>query len=148
MFAVIRTGGKQYRVAADQTLRVEKLAGEPGDTVTFGDVLVLGGDAPKLGAPLVDGASVVGEIVEQKRDRKVIIFKKRRRQNSKRKNGHRQHFTLVRITDILAEPGQARSAREPKAATADAGDADAEVKKPRAKRATNKAESASDESAG
>lgn len=113
MFAVIRTGGKQYRVAADQTLEVEKLAGEAGDTVTFADVLVLGGEeGPKLGDPLVAGASVIGEIIGQKRDRKVIIFKKRRRQNSRRKNGHRQEHTLVRITDILAEPTSERRAKK------------------------------------
>lgn len=103
MFAVIKTGGKQYRVAADQTIEVEKLAGEAGDTVTFSEVLMLGGDEPKLGAPLVAGASVTGEIVEHGRGRKVIVFKKRRRQNSRRKNGHRQHFTRVKITGIAAE---------------------------------------------
>lgn len=103
MFAVIRTGGKQYRVAANDTLQIEKLAGEPGDSVTFSDVLMLGGEQPQIGSSLVAGASVVGEIVEQGRARKIIIFKKRRRQNSRRKNGHRQHFTLVRITEILTE---------------------------------------------
>lgn len=109
MFAVIRTGGKQYRVAADQTLEVEKLPGEAGDQVTFADVLMLGGDAPQVGAPLVAGASVAAEIVEQRRGSKVIIFKKRRRQNSRRKNGHRQHLTLVRVTEILTD-GKAPSA--------------------------------------
>jgi large subunit ribosomal protein L21 len=107
MFAVIKTGGKQYRVAANQTLEVEKLAGEAGETVAFSEVLMLGGEEPKVGAPLVGGASVMAEIVEQKRGRKIIVFKKRRRQNSRRKNGHRQDFTLVRITEILAEPGNA-----------------------------------------
>jgi large subunit ribosomal protein L21 len=104
MFAVIKTGGKQYRVAADETLEIGNLPGEAGEEVTFGEVLMLGGDQPKLGAPLVEGASVIGEIVEQKRSRKVIAFKKRRRHNSRRKRGHRQHLTLVRITDILTEP--------------------------------------------
>lgn len=120
MFAVIRTGGKQYRVAAGETLEVEKLAGEAGDQVTFPDVLMLGGDAPRVGAPLVAGASVAAEIVEQRRGSKVIVFKKRRRKNSRRKNGHRQHHTLVRITEILAD-GKAPSAKkkaEPKAEAA------------------------------
>ena len=103
MFAVIKTGGKQYSVAADQTLEVARLAGETGDQVTFADVLMLGGDKPALGAPLVAGASVVAEIVEHKRGPKVIIFKKRRRHNSRRRNGHRQDATLVRVTEILTD---------------------------------------------
>jgi large subunit ribosomal protein L21 len=103
MFAVIKTGGKQYSVAADQTLEVAKLAGEAGDQITFADVLMLGGETPSLGAPLVAGASVVAEIVEHKRGAKVIIFKKRRRHNSRRRNGHRQDATLVRITEILTD---------------------------------------------
>lgn len=107
MFAVIRTGGKQYRVAADATLEVEKLAGEPGDIVTLSDVLMLGGDQPKLGAPLVEGASVAAEIVEQKRGPKLIVFKKRRRHNSRRKNGHRQDLTVIRITEILTDGAKA-----------------------------------------
>ena len=118
MFAVIRTGGKQYRVAADQTLEVEKLAGEAGDSVVFPDVLMLGGEAPQVGAPLVAGASVAAEIVEQGRGEKVIVFKKRRRQNSRRKNGHRQHYTLVRVTEILTDgkaPSPAKKAAAPKA---------------------------------
>lgn len=110
MFAVIKTGGKQYRVAANDTLQLEKLSGEAGATVTFPDVLMLGGAEPQIGSPLVAGASVLGEIVEQKRGRKVIVFKKRRRQNSRRRNGHRQDFTLVRITDILADGATARPA--------------------------------------
>jgi large subunit ribosomal protein L21 len=121
MFAVIKTGGKQYRVAADQTLEVEKLAGEAGETVTFGEVLMLGGDEPQVGAPLVAGASVIGEIIGQKRGRKIIIFKKRRRQNSRRRNGHRQDFTLVRITDILAGGQQANPARSRRTAGSDGG---------------------------
>ena len=130
MFAVIKTGGKQYRVAANETLQIEKLAGKAGETVTFGEVLMLGGEGAEaqVGAPLLEGASVLGEIVEQKRGRKIIIFKKRRRQNSRRKNGHRQEFTLVRITDIMAagaspatEPARKRKA--PKAADAEATEA-------------------------
>jgi large subunit ribosomal protein L21 len=121
MFAVIRTGGKQYRVAADQTLTVERLAGEAGDTVTFGDVLMLGGDGEaKLGAPVVEGASVLAEIVEHRRGDKIIVFKKRRRQNSRRKRGHRQDFTVVRITDVLAEPGAPKRERANKAKDAEA----------------------------
>jgi len=124
MFAVIKTGGKQYRVAAEDTLMIGKLAGEAGEQVTFSDVLVVGGDTPKLGAPLVEGASVVGEIVDQKRGPKVIIFKKRRRQNSRRKNGHRQDFTLVKITEILTD-GAKPSGKTAKAAkpSAKAGEA-------------------------
>ena len=110
MFAVIKTGGKQYRVAANETLQVERLVGEAGETVTFSDVLMLGGDQPKVGAPLVGGASVLAEIVEHTRGRKIIVFKKRRRQNSRRRNGHRQDFTVVRITDILADASNARPA--------------------------------------
>jgi len=103
MFAVIKTGGKQYRVAANEQITVMRLAGEAGEKVTFGDVLMVGdGDSMKVGAPLVSGASVVGEIVGQERGPKVIAFKKRRRKNSKRKRGHRQELTVVRITDITA----------------------------------------------
>jgi large subunit ribosomal protein L21 len=142
MFAVIKTGGKQYRVAAEATLEVGKLAGEPGDQITFGDVLVVGGDTPTLGAPLVSGASVVGEIVEHKRGSKIIIFKKRRRHNSRRRNGHRQDFTLVRITEILtdgAKPSGSAKKTKPKAAKAEAGEAEA-PKKPRARKTTKKSE--------
>ncbi len=103
MFAVIKTGGKQYRVAANEKITVMRLSGETGEKVTFGDVLMVGADENvKVGAPLVDGASVVGEIVEQARGPKVIAFKKRRRKNSKRKRGHRQDLTIVRITEIQA----------------------------------------------
>jgi large subunit ribosomal protein L21 len=103
MFAVIKTGGKQYRVAANEQITVMHLAGEAGEKVTFGDVLMVGdGDNMKVGAPLVSGASVAGEIVGQERGPKVIAFKKRRRKNSKRKRGHRQDLTIVRITGITA----------------------------------------------
>ena len=103
MFAVIKTGGKQYRVAANEQITVMRLAGEAGEKVTFGDVLMVGdGDNMKVGAPLVSGASVVGEIVGQERGPKVIAFKKRRRKNSKRKRGHRQDLTVVRITGITS----------------------------------------------
>ena len=103
MFAVIKTGGKQYRVAANEKITVMRLDGEAGEKVTFGEVLMVGdGDNMQIGAPLVSGASVVGEIVEQERGPKVIAFKKRRRKNSKRKRGHRQDLTVVRITGITA----------------------------------------------
>jgi large subunit ribosomal protein L21 len=100
MFAVIRTGGKQYKVAKDDVITVERLAGEPGSTVTLADVLMVGegGDA-KSGA---DGASVTAEVVEQIRSDKVLIFKKRRRHNYRRKNGHRQALTVLRVTGIKA----------------------------------------------
>ncbi|WP_041927156.1 50S ribosomal protein L21 [Methylocystis sp. SC2] len=100
MFAVIKTGGKQYSVAAGDVITVMALDGAPGDAVTFDEVLMLGGDSPKVGAPTVAGAKVSGEIAEQTRSPKSIAFKKRRRQNSKRKRGHRQDLTLVRITAI------------------------------------------------
>ncbi|WP_029355062.1 50S ribosomal protein L21 [Bosea sp. 117] len=99
MFAVIKSGGKQYRVAADEVVTLGKIDAEDGATVTF-PVLMLGGEQPKVGAPLVDGASVTAEVVKQTRGDKVIAFKKRRRQNSRRKIGHRQDFTVVRITSI------------------------------------------------
>lgn len=101
MFAVIKTGGKQHRVVADQVLTVGKLEGEAGSTVSFGEILAIGvGDDVSLGAPFVSGASVAAEIVEHARGPKVIAFKKRRRQNSKRKRGHRQDYTIVRIVGL------------------------------------------------
>ena len=103
MFAVIKTGGKQYRVAADAVLTIEKLEAEAGATVEFTEVLVIGeGADAQFGAPFVKGAIVKAEVVEHNRGKKVIAFKKRRRQNSKRSRGHRQHHTVVRITDIVA----------------------------------------------
>lgn len=117
MFAVIKTGGKQYRVAADDVLQVEKIAGNPGDIIEFGEVLVVGGDTPTLGTPTVAGATVAGEVIEQGRGPKVIAFKKRRRKNSRRKRGHRQEFTLVRITEILTDgkkPSKAAAAKTKK----------------------------------
>ncbi|AFW01902.1 50S ribosomal protein L21 [Gluconobacter thailandicus F149-1 = NBRC 100600] len=103
MFAVIRTGGKQYRVAPESILKVEKLEAEAGSTVTFSDVLLVGSEGSvTVGAPLVAGATVTATVVAQDRLAKVIIFKKRRRQNSRRKNGHRQHVTVLRIDAINA----------------------------------------------
>jgi large subunit ribosomal protein L21 len=120
MFAVIKTGGKQYRVAAEDKIKVEKLAGEPGEIIEFGEVLVVGGDSVTLGSPTVAGATVAAEVVSQGRGPKVIAFKKRRRKNSRRKRGHRQEFTLVRITEILTDgakpsksvPKKARKTKE------------------------------------
>ncbi len=100
--AVIRTGGKQYRVAQGDLVRIEKLEGNPGDKITFDEVLFLGGDSPKFGSPLVSGAKVSGEIVTQGRGEKLIIFKFKRRKKYKRKNGHRQSFTAVKITEVSA----------------------------------------------
>ncbi|WOI53008.1 50S ribosomal protein L21 [Parvularcula sp. LCG005] len=101
MYAVVKTGGKQFRVAANDVIKVEKLSGDAGDIVTLGEVLMLGGDSPVVGAPLVDGASVSAEILEQARDSKITVFKKRRRQNYRRKKGHRQMMTVLRIQEIL-----------------------------------------------
>ncbi len=100
MYAVIKTGGKQYKVAQGDKLRVEKLTANVGDTVTFSEVLLLGGDAIKVGAPLVAGAKVEAKVVAQDREKKVIVFKFRRRKNYRRKNGHRQPFTALEITGI------------------------------------------------
>ena len=123
MFAVIKTGGKQYRVAANDLLKVGKVAGEVGDIVHFGEVLAVGGDTPEIGVPLVSGALVTAEVVEQGRARKVIAFKKRRRQNSRRTRGHRQHETTIRIAEILtggAKPSKQAAAKpEAKAAKTD-----------------------------
>jgi large subunit ribosomal protein L21 len=103
MFAVFKTGGKQYRVAAEDVLKVDKVDGEPGEIVEFGEVLVVGGDNVTLGAPTVSGATVAAEVLDQGRGGKIIAFKKRRRKNSRRKRGHRQEFTLLRITEILTD---------------------------------------------
>ncbi len=119
MYAVVKTGGKQYRVSKDDILKVERLPGEAGDVVTLEDVLMVADGADvTVGAPKVDGASVAAEILEQKRDRKIIVFKKRRRQNYRRKNGHRQHLTVLKVTDILtggAKPKPAAKKAAPKA---------------------------------
>ena len=115
MFAVIKTGGKQYRVAADDVITVATLPGEPGDAVTFDEVLMVTGDGgARVGAPTVAGASVAATVVEHTRGPKVIAFKKRRRKNSRRKRGHRQDLTVVRITGISTNGGD-RAAAEPAA---------------------------------
>ena len=103
MFAIIRTGGKQYRVTPNAVLKVEKLEAEPGSTITFTDVLAVGDAAgTTLGTPIVEGATVTATVIAQDRTDKIIIFKKRRRQNSRRKNGHRQHITVLRVSSINA----------------------------------------------
>lgn len=103
MYAIIRTGGKQYRVAKDQVIEVERLGAEPGASVTLDEVLLVGGEAGvKLGTPLVKGASVKAEVVDLTRGPKIIVFKKKRRQNYRRKNGHRQDLALLKITEISA----------------------------------------------
>ncbi|HEY2446180.1 MAG TPA: 50S ribosomal protein L21 [Rhizomicrobium sp.] len=107
MYAVIRSGGKQYRVAKDEILTVEKLEGEVGSSVKLGEVLMLGGKHPKTGTPLLAGAVVDAEIVEHGRGEKVIAFKKKRRKNTHRKRGHRQPFTTLKITAIHAKSKEA-----------------------------------------
>ena len=102
MFAVIKTGGKQYKVAADDVITIEKVAGEAGEAVTFSEVLLIGGETTVVGAPTVAGATVTGTVVEQGRAKKVIIFKKRRRKSWRKKEGHRQEQTKVKITAINA----------------------------------------------
>jgi len=114
MFAVIKAGGKQYKVAEDQVLKVEGVKGEPGTIVQLGDVIMLGGDTPQLGSPMVAGASVAAEIIEHGRGPKVIAFKKRRRKNSRRKRGHRQDFVLIRISEILTEGAKPTKGPKPK----------------------------------
>lgn len=154
MFAVIKTGGKQYRVAEKDLITIDKVKGEPGELVEFAEVLIVGGDNVMVGTPTVAGASVAGEVVEQTRGGKVIAFKKRRRKNSRRKRGHRQELSVIRITEILtdgrkpaprpqAEAAAAEeSAAEPTAspeveagAPADAGASETAEAKPAKKRA-------------
>jgi len=103
MFAVIKTGGKQYRVATEDVLRIDRVEAEPGAVVEFGEVLAVGGEGTVVGTPTVAGATVAAEVLDHVRGEKVIAFKKRRRKNSRRKRGHRQEFSLVRITEILTE---------------------------------------------
>ncbi len=126
MFAVIRTGGKQYKVSEGDQIAIERLEGEAGNDVTFADVLMVGGDGDvTMGAPLVSGASVVGEIDAQTRADKVIIVKKRQRSTYRRKKGHRQHLSLVTITSILTDGKKAPAKK--KAAAAKANDKPATV---------------------
>ena len=145
MFAVIKAGGKQYRVVAEDVIRIDRVAGEPGEVIEFGEVLLLGGDKPAVGSPTVAGATVAGEVVQHTRGDKVIAFKKRRRKNSRRKRGFRHDFSVIRITEILtdgAKPSKtppARPKKEPKPKVESEGEtgaaAEKKAKKPAAKKA-------------
>jgi large subunit ribosomal protein L21 len=149
MFAVIKTGGRQYRVVPDDVLEIGKIAGDVGTIVQLGEVLMLGGDSPVLGTPVVSGASVAAEVLQHKRGPKVIAFKKRRRKNSRRKRGYRDEITVLRITEILADNAKPsvgpRPKREKVATPAEDGDETpkpakkAAAKKPVAKASGNKA---------
>ena len=139
MFAVIKTGGRQYRVVPDDVLEITKIAGDVGSIVQLGEVLLLGGDTPTLGMPTVAGASVAAEVLDHKRGPKVIAFKKRRRKNSRRKRGYRDEITVLRITEILADNAKPSIGPRPKkekvAKPAEDGDEapKAAAKKPAAK---------------
>lgn len=139
MFAVIKTGGKQYRVVGGDEFTIERLPGAAGDSVTFAEVLMVG---TSIGAPFVSGASVVAEIVDQVRGPKVISFKKRRRQNSKRTRGHRQDLTLVRISEILTDGRQPSERKAVSAETATSSDAETSAAAEKPKRAAKKADAA------
>ncbi len=148
MFAVIRTGGKQYRVAPNDIIKIEKIAGEPGDIIELGEVLLLGGDSPKTGSPTISGALVAAEVLEQTRAEKITVFKKKRRKNYRRKKGHRQALTMLRITEILTDgkkPSKTKAERPaPKKAEAKPPRAEAKAKpaakaKPEKKQAAKKA---------
>ncbi|MEX0851713.1 MAG: 50S ribosomal protein L21 [Bauldia sp.] len=158
MFAVIKTGGKQYRVAAADLIEIEKLPGAAGDPVGFTEVLMIGGDGEvTVGSPLVAGAAVAGEIVGQGRSARILVFKKRRRKNSKRSRGHRQQHTVVRITEILTDGAQpkaakakakaAPAAKPPKAPAVEAAAAEAVPAKPKTPRPPRKKAAASGEGA-
>jgi len=139
-FAVIRTGGKQYKVAANDVLKVEKIEAAPGDIVTFDQVLMVG---DTIGTPVVAGALVAAELVETAKEKTVIIFKKRRRHNSRRRNGHRQLLSTVRITEILTG-GQKPAARAASATSAAAAVSEAPTAEAKPKRATKKTEAAAE----
>jgi large subunit ribosomal protein L21 len=165
MFAVIKTGGRQYRVVPDDVLEIGKIAGDVGTIVQLGEVLLVGGESPVLGVPTVAGASVAAEVLQHKRGPKIISFKKRRRKNSRRKRGYRDEITVLRITEILTNDNKPTIGPRPKrekpvvAASVD-GDDDAPVTakkkapakkpvakaaaKPRAKPAAKKAAAKSD----
>jgi len=140
MFAVIKAGGKQYRVAAEDIIRIDRVNGAPGEIVEFGEVLVLGGDTPQLGTPTIAGATVAGEVLQHTRGDKVIAFKKRRRKNSRRKRGYRHEFSVIRITEILtdgAKPSKEakpRPKREPQPKVEARAEGDAEAKPAKAKK--------------
>jgi len=125
MFAVIKTGGRQYRVVPNDVLEIGKIAGDVGTIVQLGEVLVVGGDTPVLGTPTVAGASVAAEVLDHKRGPKVIAFKKRRRKNSRRKRGYRDEITVLRVTEILtdnAKPSIGPRPKKEKVAPAAEGD--------------------------
>lgn len=129
MFAVIRTGGKQYRVAPNDIIEVEQIAGKPGEIVELAEVILLGGDGgPKTGSPTIAGALVAAEVIEQKRSDKIIVFKKKRRSNYRRKKGHRQALTALRITEILTDGKQPSKAAPKKAEKKPEAKADAKAK--------------------
>ncbi len=143
MFAVIRTGGKQYRVAPNDIIEIEKIAGKPGDIVELSEVILLGGDGgPKTGSPTIAGALVAAEVIEQRRADKIKVFKKKRRKNYRRTKGHRQELTALRITEILTDgkkPSKAAPKPEPKRAEKKPEVAKSEAKaKPAAKKAQAK----------
>jgi large subunit ribosomal protein L21 len=139
MFAVIKTGGRQYRVVPDDVLEIGKIAGDVGTIVQLGEVLLVGGDAPVLGAPTVAGATVAAEVLQHKRGPKVISFKKRRRKNSRRKRGYRDEITVLRITEILTNDNKPtigpRPKREKPVVTAPTDDGDDEAPPAAKKRA-------------
>ncbi len=144
MFAVIRTGGRQYRVVPDDVLEIGKIAGDVGTIVQLGEVLLVGGESPILGTPTVPGASVAAEVLQHKRGPKVIAFKKRRRKNSRRKRGYRDEITVLRITEILTNDNKptvgprAKKEKPVAAASSDDGDAPMPTKKAPAKKAAAK----------
>ena len=143
MYAVIKTGGKQYKVAEGDILKVEKLDAEAGDVVAFDEVLMLGGDGDAVvGSPTVDGATVTGEVLDVRKDKKVLVFKKRRRQNYRRKKGHRQWLAVVSVAEILKPGAKSKLSAKAKTAKADAPKAGAETgskaEKPAAKEADAK----------
>jgi large subunit ribosomal protein L21 len=142
MFAVIRTGGKQYRVAPNDIIEIEKIAGKPGDIVELGEVILLGGEgAPKTGSPTIAGALVAAEVIEQKRGEKIIVFKKKRRKNYRRKNGHRQSLTALRITEILTDGKKpSKQAAKPEPKKAEKAPAEAKAKSETAKTEKTKSE--------
>ncbi|MCQ0092829.1 50S ribosomal protein L21 [Roseovarius sp. M141] len=144
MFAVLKTGGKQYRVKSGDMLRVEKLAAEAGETVQFNDILMLGGDSPVVGAPMIDGACVQAEVIDQIKGEKVIHFVKRRRKHgSQRTKGHRQQLTLLRVTDILGEGADKSGVKSAIGAGSVSGAAITSGDKPAAKKAPAKKAAAS-----
>jgi large subunit ribosomal protein L21 len=132
MFAVIKTGGRQYRVVPDDVLEIGKIAGDVGTIVQLGEVLLVGGDSPVLGAPTVAGASVAAEVLQHKRGPKVISFKKRRRKNSKRKRGYRDEITVLRITEILTNDNKPTVGPRPKREKVVAAPVDGDDEAPKA----------------